>query len=270
MLLYKLSLEPELPRCVCFGRFMQANGWNHRGTTALRNLLLIFVSGSAKFVIDGNKYNIRRGCQLLIPAGSHYVANAEESCEYYFLHFQDELAPVSERPSERLELSRSIEVDTQKGPDCYLTVLNDINDSYTQILMLLIEMERLRSIDRAEEQYLFQLDFVRLLLTLSTMTRADARQGGGLSERVRIYISENITKPLTLAGLSEHFDVSKSYLLRLFRRDCHTSVTTYINNAKLDLAAELLCSSMMNVSEVAYHLGYPDTGYFSRIFRKRF
>ncbi len=185
-------------------------------------------------------------------------------------HFQDELAPVSERPSERLELSRSIEVDTQKGPDCYLTVLNDINDSYTQILMLLIEMEHLRSIDRAEEQYLFQLDFVRLLLTLSTMTRADARQGGGLSERVRIYISENITKPLTLAGLSEHFDVSKSYLLRLFRRDCHTSVTTYINNAKLDLAAELLCSSMINVSEVAYHLGYPDTGYFSRIFRKRF
>ena len=81
---------------------------------------------------------------------------------------------------------------------------------------------------------------------------------------------ENITKPLTLSGLSEHFDVSKSYLLRLFRRDCHTSVTTYINNAKLDLAAELLCSSMMNVSEVAYHLGYSDTGYFSRIFRKRF
>ena len=34
--------------------------------------------------------------------------------------------------------------------------------------------------------------------------------------------------------------------------------------------AELLCSSMINVSEVAYHLGYPDTGYFSRIFRKRF
>ena len=48
--------------------------------TTLRNLLLIFVSGSAKFVIDGNEYNIRRGCQLLIPAGSHYVANAEESC----------------------------------------------------------------------------------------------------------------------------------------------------------------------------------------------
>ena len=269
-MLYKLSLEPELPRCICFGRFMQANGWNHRGTTTLRNLLLIFVSGSAEFVIDDRKYNVTRGCQLLIPAGSHYVANAGKSCEYYFLHFSEELAQVSERPSERLELSRSIEVETQKRPDCYLTVLNDINDSYTQILMLLTEMDRLRSIDRAEEQYLFQLDFVRLLLTLSTMTREDAGQNNGLSERVRIYISENITKPLTLTGLSAHFGVSKSYLLRLFKRDCHMTVTAYINNAKLDLAVKLLYSSMMNVSEVAYHLGYSDTGYFSRIFRKRF
>ena len=34
--------------------------------------------------------------------------------------------------------------------------------------------------------------------------------------------------------------------------------------------AELLCSSMINVSVVAVSLKKTNTGYFSRIFRKRF
>lgn len=269
-MLYKLSLSAGQPHCICFGRFMQTNGWNHRGKTAMRNLLLIFTGGSAKFNIEGTEYDVSRGYELLIPAGSRYFAYTDTSCEYYFLHFSDELTSVSEHPSEKLMLRRSIEVAAQKIPDCFLADVCNIDDEYTQILMLLIEMEHLRLIAKSEEQYMFQLDFIRLLITLSSMTRAFTEQKNELSERVRTYISENITAPLTLSALSEHFGVSKSYLLRLFKRDCQTSVTAYINASKLDLAAELLHSSMMNVSEVAYHLGYSDVGYFSRIFRKRF
>ncbi len=269
-MLYKLSLSAELPRCICFGRFIQTNGWNHSGKTAFHNLLLIFTGGSAKFNIDGTEYSVSRGYQLLIPAGSHYFACTDKNCEYYFLYFSEKLMSVSERPSECLKLSRSTEVAAQKSHDCFLVPLCNINDAYTQILMLLIEMEHLRRIAKSEEQYMFRLDFVRLLINLSSMTRADTEQKSDLSERVRTYIYENITMPLTLGTLSEHFGVSKSYLLRLFKRDCHMSVVAYINASKLDLAAELLFSSMMNVSEVAYHLGYSDVGYFSRIFKKRF
>ena len=269
-MLYKLKIEPELPRCICFGRFRQNTGWNHRGTQTERNLLLIFISGDARFTIDGEITTVKHGDQLLIPAGSRYTANTVEGCEYYFLHFTDELEIVSTRPSERLSISRTINIEDQKKPVCFLPAVQDVNENYTQILRLLIEMNRLKSINRPEEQYLFQLDFSRLLLILSIRTRDDEREKSELSERVRLYIGENITKPLTLTGLSEHFGVSKSYLLRLFKRDCGMSITAYINAAKLDLAAELLQSSMMNVSETSDYLGFSDSGYFSRIFRRRF
>ena len=271
-MMYKLPAGAELPKCICFGRFRQKNGWNHRGRTTDRNLLLIFISGDARFTIDGEVTEVKHGDQLLIPAGSRYTANTVGGCEYYFLHFTDRIVSVLSRPNERLNISRTINIEDQKKPECYLPAFQDISNDYKQIMLLLIGMDRLRSIDRAEEQYLFQLDFSRLLMTLSIQCRNDNDEGrvDGLSRRVRLYIGENITKPLTLAGLSEHFGVSKSYLLRLFKRDCGMSVTAYINAAKLDLAAELLQSSMMNVSETGDYLGYSDPGYFSRIFRKRF
>ena len=269
-MLYKLKTEPELPRCICFGRYRQNVGWNHRGKKTDRNLLLIFINGDARFTIDGKIMTVKHGDQLLIPAGSRYTARTDEGCEYYFLHFTDELEMVSERPSERLEISKTINIEDQKKPDCFLPAVQDINGDYAQIIRLLVEMNKLKATNRPEEQYLFQLDFSRLLLMLSIMTRDDEREQSELSERVRLYIGENITKPLTLTGLSEHFGVSKSYLLRLYKRDCGMSVTAYINAAKLDLAAELLNSSMMNVSETSDYLGFSDSGYFSRIFRKRF
>lgn len=48
------------------------------------------------------------------------------------------------------------------------------------------------------------------------------------------------------------------------------STSTYIQTARLMKSKELLADGKMNVSEVAYTVGFKDPNYFSRVFRKEF
>jgi AraC-like DNA-binding protein len=44
----------------------------------------------------------------------------------------------------------------------------------------------------------------------------------------------------------------------------------YINNMRMDMAAELLKDGEMNIKEICFKLGIPDVSYFTRLFKDRY
>jgi AraC-like DNA-binding protein len=48
------------------------------------------------------------------------------------------------------------------------------------------------------------------------------------------------------------------------------NISDHINNVKLEKAAELLKSNEMNISEIAYSLGFTSPNYFSTAFKNKF
>ena len=48
------------------------------------------------------------------------------------------------------------------------------------------------------------------------------------------------------------------------------NISDHINNIKLEKAAELLKLNEMNISEIAYSLGFSSTNYFSTAFKNKF
>lgn len=69
---------------------------------------------------------------------------------------------------------------------------------------------------------------------------------------------------------SEHFAMSRRNVLRKMKGVTGLSINEYIRNTRLKEAYNLLVRGELNVSEVAYSVGFTDPKYFSNCFKKQF
>ena len=73
---------------------------------------------------------------------------------------------------------------------------------------------------------------------------------------------EHYADNLTLKGLSEKYYVNSAYLGQLFRKKYGQSFKDYLNNYRMDQAADLLLHSDKKIIQVAEEVGYHDLDYF--------
>lgn len=83
------------------------------------------------------------------------------------------------------------------------------------------------------------------------------------------YISEHYAEDITVKEIAQMLHLSPSYLSALFKSAFKQSLQSYIIHYRLQVARELLSTTQMSVSEIASTVGYPDSQYFSQIFKKR-
>ncbi len=84
------------------------------------------------------------------------------------------------------------------------------------------------------------------------------------------YISINYTQDISLHELSGRNHVSEEHLSRLFKKELGVPLTTYIRDLRTKKAAELLKTSKLSIAEIAMYVGYPDSNYFVKVFKKRY
>ena len=84
------------------------------------------------------------------------------------------------------------------------------------------------------------------------------------------YISENYAKPITIDELAEQVNLSKHYFMRFFKKYMGMTCIEYINDYRLNIAANLLVTTRMQITEVAVSIGVTNLSYFNRIFRKKY
>lgn len=72
---------------------------------------------------------------------------------------------------------------------------------------------------------------------------------------------------LNVASLARRMRCSADYLSHFFRKHTGQRLKAYINSRRLEMAAEILKTANLTVSEIARICGYSDPGYFIRLFR---
>ncbi len=274
---YSLSFRDSMPWCVYFGQYRQSNHWEHRGKKLPFHLLIYVTGGSAVFNHSGSSYEVRTGDWLLIPRDTFYTADTADFCEYYYFHFTANLRECGDvLPENKSGWGFGYSAEPQENiaensTVCCLTDYMRFPEHSTVMLPLCAKLHHRLFKLQSEAEYEFQLIFGQILLELSKQLRNSADPpSSALVNKIVYFIHENISEPITLNDLAEHFGLSKSYILKLFRQTFNTTVTVYINNVKLDNALQLLLTSMMNINEISAFLGYTDSAYFSRLFKRRF
>ena len=88
--------------------------------------------------------------------------------------------------------------------------------------------------------------------------------------RIEEYIRQNIDQKITLKELSDALGITEIYISRLYKEEAGINLFTFINAIKMERAAQLLGSNTENVKDIAQMVGFDDSLYFSRVFKKHY
>ena len=98
---------------------------------------------------------------------------------------------------------------------------------------------------------------------------SDGRVAHAVNQALKI-IREEYASRLGLSDVAERVYLNPSYFSTLFRREVGESFVRYLNNYRLDRAAEALRAGNQSVSEIRRAVGFSGDSYFIMLFRDRF
>lgn len=88
------------------------------------------------------------------------------------------------------------------------------------------------------------------------------------AQAVLEYISTHLAEDISVAVLCKEFSLSKSTLYRLTKIFAPEGIAAYIKQLRSSKACELLLHTDLTMNAIAEQIGYADTAYFLRCFKK--
>ncbi|MCQ2401983.1 MAG: response regulator [Lachnospiraceae bacterium] len=139
--------------------------------------------------------------------------------------------------------------------------------------------EFLEVLDETVETIEKSRQYDRMLRDLDCLDQSDVRKlfavgensGTGKDKHVDSvieYIKNHYAEDVTVRSASESLNMSESYLAKVFHSKTGYTFLEYLTMYRIEKAIELLSEGDMRTYEVANTVGYQDTKYFSKLFRK--
>ena len=88
-------------------------------------------------------------------------------------------------------------------------------------------------------------------------------------EKTITFIKNNLTAELSLEALASEVKFSPVYFHRLFKASTGKTLRCYVEEQRIKKAVDLLVSTDLSLTEIAYECGFSSQSYFSCAFKKR-
>lgn len=108
-------------------------------------------------------------------------------------------------------------------------------------------------------------NFLFLIKTVSSSVNIN---NNPLLIKARNYIDKNYNKDITLKEIADYVALSPSYLSKLFKEQFKITVIDYLTEVRINAAIRLLDNSKLAIKQIAARVGYNDSNYFSKVFKK--
>lgn len=231
-------------------------------------LELVYIrDGEGEESINGVTYQVRRGDLVFINCGSSHAFAPHGSMRYVNIGFRPELFnSLFQHPQDLsfLALTAFDEI-RQEDKEGVFTFPLEERDEVEE----LIEAMKKEALRRASFYDLALSGYVYILLTkLARRLLAPATKQEGIWRELADYIDQNLEKPLSLGGLSQHCFYHPAYFSRIFRERFQMTLTEYISSRRVRYAAELLKDRQLSVDEVTLRCGFSSRSAFYRAFTK--
>ncbi|SFR54570.1 AraC family transcriptional regulator, L-rhamnose operon regulatory protein RhaS [Anaeromicropila populeti] len=90
-----------------------------------------------------------------------------------------------------------------------------------------------------------------------------------LTEELIDYLQTCYNQKFTIESLAKMFHTNRTTLLKEFKQSTGQSITNYVIEFRIFVAASLLRNTELAVSEICERTGFHDMSYFSRVFKKK-
>lgn len=127
-------------------------------------------------------------------------------------------------------------------------------------------MQEFRKMQTSHDMENFVMD--NLLYLENMMKESKTGKSRRVVRDVENIIERNYNQNITIQQLADEVFMSTGHLQILFKKETGNTINDYITMVRIEKARELLKDPAVKVYEVANSVGYQDTNYFTRIFKK--
>lgn len=223
--------------------------------------LLLLEEGSMYLTVEGKTWQAKAGDVALIPPGAVHTARTDNEPVFYHVVIFDVNTFLTDVRGNRRLIQPII-----SGKAIFPNVIHE--PQAVHAIRSLVDMYR------AGENYssLFLTSYIYLFFGLLYQNLAPETAAPPVSDNnfleVLNYIDAHFTEPLSVAEISERFGYAESHFCRRFKATLGLTPTHYIRTLRMEEAKRLLEEGKRSISEVAAACGFPDSGYFTRCFKK--
>ncbi|SDX57299.1 helix-turn-helix transcriptional regulator [Paenibacillus sp. CF384] len=216
--------------------------------------IICALSGAAEFIFDGEeRYRLEPGKILIGGAGRRLeIIVGDSGFQYNIVHYMPNTAEAVPGSLERNHDITLLEV----------TVDPELLRLQEQLLQAASVPDNMGML--AKKSLFYQ--YVAKLLQ-SERNRQNKDSYSVIDDALG-HIHDRFMDSLTLAGLAERYQLKPKYFSYLFHKYTGTGPIDYLIHYRMNKAHEWLLTEQVSVSAVAKSVGYADSYYFSRLFKK--
>lgn len=209
---------------------------------------------------------------LLLPAGSVESAIVFHLNILSFEHY-DAIQAKLLRPLMRGRLKMPLFIN-QTNP-----VFSHVKNCYESMALKIREMNRCSPENEVEKNAAYLqikallLDMLAILyknnclLHIEDANRENESQIENL-KKIILYMNENYSSPIRLDELAKLVNLNSQYLCRYFKENIGKTITEYVNEIRIEKAAEALAETDHKIVTIAQDSGFENVGYFIRRFKR--
>lgn len=92
-----------------------------------------------------------------------------------------------------------------------------------------------------------------------------------VAKQAKNYIEFNFSNPeISIADIAHELLMNQTYLRRMFKEEYQMTISEYITKCRMEKAKELIEKGELKNLYISYEVGYNDSSYFSKCFKKYF
>lgn len=247
-------VQPEL---IYTGLLEDAPNWFNIQHSHYFCEILYVAGGAGEAILEGKKFRLAPGDLVVVNPGTLHEerSDAKAPLRLIFLAIRDFAVPGLPAGCLSQEKYRVLSCGEYRYKmDIYLREL--LQETSSQIEFY---------------QEISQGLVSALLVLVMRLIRINPEDEAALSQecqKIKEYLDQNFTSPITLDSLSETVYISKHYLSHLFKEQTGVSPIKYLTSKRMEKACELLSETELPVSEVSKAVGYENPLYFSQVFKR--
>lgn len=278
---------------VLIGHSICHKGWK-LPYRAEREYEMIFpYQGELHYESSGIVYTLSTGDFLLIPPNTYHnlYTEKDKTCRFYYVHFlPGGNIETIEKESIGNYLMNNLKTKEYNENDCFFSLSQPefhkvflpetahLDKQHRDEIFSLFEkalVERnLMTLHRKSMISLYMcqamLCITRSILNNINISSCIPTNGNSprLLQEIIYYIQENYMNHINIKSISNNFNISQQYLIRIFKQNTGIPPLKYINEYRISKAKHLMRYSNMTIKEICYAIGMETPHYFSRLFKK--
>lgn len=215
------------------------------------------VEGKGRYQVDGREYELCAGQGFMITPGviNTYTADEKEPWKYIYASFD---GVDDDTLSHNAGLDESNVIFDFDLDEC---MLHDLYAMY----------EASKSYDAlGYDVTAYFLLVMSRLIRANTKDRTNDIYPEHYVKKAIFYIENNYNSSISLKDITGFVGIERTYLYKLFKRYLGKSPTEWLNDYRLEKAAEMMENKTVSTNEIAFLTGFYDISHFYKAFSSKY